>query len=80
MQTAREKLNELKWRPGMGLDEVEIFYLHRGAPGDIKMVKGKEIQELGQLFFETEEATIPYHRIRRICVEGETVWERSPGS
>jgi len=78
MQTAREKLNELKWRPGKGLDSVEISYVHRGAPGDRKVITGNEITELSQLFFHTEDATIPYHRIRTIKDENGIVWERKP--
>ncbi|MDI6640135.1 MAG: RNA repair domain-containing protein [Methanocellales archaeon] len=46
----RELLNEIKWR-GLDLSRCEIYYVHRGAPNDTKIVRGNEIEEIGHSFF-----------------------------
>ncbi|QLH75323.1 MAG: DUF504 domain-containing protein [Methanomassiliicoccales archaeon] len=65
----REVLNEIKWRYG-ALNEAEITYIHRGAPGDVRTVSGGEIISLGRSFFETLDSSIPYHRIVKIRFRG----------
>lgn len=74
----RDVLNRLKWSEGESLDDAEIWYVHRGAPGDRLMVKGSYVKSLGSLFFETEEASVPYHRILRIDYRGRTLFEKDP--
>ncbi len=69
----REVLNELKWHRGR-LSDASITYLHRGAPGDRRTVNGSEIVELERSFFTTAESRIPYHRIRRIELDGEILY------
>lgn len=69
----REVLNELKWHRGR-LDDAVITYVHRGAPGDRRTISGSEIVELERSFFATAESRIPYHRIRRIELNGETLY------
>ena len=76
----REVLNELRWHPEMSLERAEITYEHRGAPGNVQVISGSEIVELGRSFFGTGDSDIPYHRILRIRLlneDGETdrVWE-----
>lgn len=71
----REVLNQLKWGPDGGLERAEVTYLHRGAPGDLMTVKGSEIVELERSFFSTAESKIPYHRIRRIVLEGKVLYD-----
>lgn len=71
----REVLNALKWRPGEGLAEAEITYVHRGAPGDEMTISGSEILELERSFFVTAESKVPYHRIKRITYRGEVVFD-----
>ncbi len=73
MAFPREVLNELKWHRGR-LSDASIIYLHRGAPGDRRTVNGSEIVELERSFFTTDESKIPYHRIRRIVLDGETLY------
>lgn len=46
----REILNEIKWR-GLDLSRCKIWYIHRGAPNDTKIVRGDEIEEIGHSFF-----------------------------
>jgi uncharacterized protein (UPF0248 family) len=67
-------LNEIKWTKDF--HKIEIWYLHRGAPSDTKIITGSEIVSLGKSFFETTTATIPYHRIIKILYEGETLFDR----
>lgn len=73
----REVLNRLKWAEGESLEDAVIWYIHRGAPGDKIMIKGGSVKSLGSMFFETEEASIPYHRILRIDYRGEILFEKS---
>jgi uncharacterized protein (UPF0248 family) len=72
----REVLNRLKWTDGESLDEAVVWYVHRGAPGDLMSISGSEIISLGPGFFEKADASIPYHRIVRIEYRGETIFEK----
>ncbi len=74
----REVLNRLKWTEGESLDGAVIWYVHRGAPGDVMSIPGSEILSLGPGFFEKEDASIPYHRILRIEYRGRIIFEK-PG-
>ncbi|HXZ24202.1 MAG TPA: RNA repair domain-containing protein [Methanomassiliicoccales archaeon] len=67
-------LNRLKWTEGEDLAEAKITYLHRGAPGDERRIEGSEIIELERSFFVTDDAKIPYHRIRRIEYRGRVLF------
>ena len=73
----REVLNRLKWTEGESLQEAVIWYVHRGAPGDVMKISGERIRSLGRGFFDTDEATIPYHRILRIDSGGQTLFLRT---
>ncbi len=79
MPTPRDVLNELKWRHD-ALEEVLVWYRHRGAPDDERAVGGDKILELGRSFFRVQGpaggTTLPYHRVLRIEREGRLVWER----
>ena len=74
-------LNWIKWTGNPNLKGVRVWYLHRGAPGDIKIIEGGDILRLERSFFvllsHGRETSIPYHRIRRIEINGEKVFERS---
>lgn len=39
-----EVLNRLEWKDG--LEGVEIIILHRGAPGNRKVIRGEELTEI----------------------------------
>lgn len=73
----REVLNRLKWTEGESLAEAVIWYVHRGAPGDVLRITGEDIVSLGKGFFDTADATIPYHRILRIDHRGKTLFLRN---
>ena len=47
----REILNRIKWTGNKKLAEVEVWYVHRGAPNDRKMVEGHRILRLEPSFF-----------------------------
>jgi len=72
----KDVLNRLKWTDGESLDDATIWYVHRGAPGDIMAISGRRIRNLGQGFFEVDESMIPYHRILRIEYQGEVVFDK----
>lgn len=72
----RDVLNRLKWTEGESLDDAIIWYIHRGAPGDNIRISGGAVKSLGSMFFETDEASIPYHRILRIDYRGEVLFEK----
>ena len=47
----RDVLNKIKWTGNPELDDVTIWFVHRGAPGDMKVIKGKEIMALEHSYF-----------------------------
>jgi len=73
----REVLNQLRWTEGESLTEAVVWYVHRGAPGNVKKIAGTSIISLGRGFFDTNEATIPYHRILRIDYNGRIIFEKN---
>ena len=72
----RQVLNRLRWTEGESLEDAVIWYIHRGAPGDVMRIAGREIKALGRGFFDTRNATIPYHRVLRIDSKGRTLFEK----
>lgn len=74
----RPLLNEIKWR--FDLKRCRVYYVHRGAPGDVKMVGGSEIRAVDRAFLILEgqphEVYIPYHRIVRIEFDDRTIFDR----
>jgi len=50
MVNPRDVLNELKWKEGRDLDKSEIWYVHRGAPNDTKIISGKDVLNLEKSF------------------------------
>lgn len=77
---ARDMLNKLKWDPKLNLKEAEVTITHRGAPGDILVIKGSDILELRRGFMRIASreggVDIPYHRIQRIEVNGKLIWRK----
>jgi len=72
----RDALNELKWRNNFNLDKAEIWYVHRGAPNNTKIMSGNEILSIERSFIETTTAMIPFHRIFKIIYKGEIIFKR----
>ncbi|MCX9026245.1 MAG: RNA repair domain-containing protein [Candidatus Methanoperedens sp.] len=75
----RDIFNEIKWR--FDLSKCKIYYIHRGAPGNMKIVEGSAIKNIDRSFLVLESAVedvyIPYHRIFRIEFDGVPVYERN---
>ena len=76
MTNPREILNELKWKEEYDIKNAEIWYLHRGAPNDTKIISGEEILEIGRSFMKTHSASIPFHRILKITYNGKNMFLR----
>jgi len=72
----RKILNMLKWKEKADLNYVEIWYIHRGAPNDTKIISGIEIENLERSSMKTTTSMIPYHRIFKIFYKGEIVFKR----
>ena len=76
MTNPRDILNELKWRGDRSLNDAEIWYVHRGAPNDTKIISGEEVLKIGISFMHTTSAMIPYHRIFKIVHKEKIVFKR----
>jgi len=77
----RDTLNRLRWHPEFNLGDAKVTILHRGIPGDVRVIEGKDIKELGPAFMRVVtpegEVQIPYHRILRIEAQGRILWQKS---
>lgn len=70
-------LNRLKWTGK--LKDCEVVILHRGAEGDRKTIKGRNIGEVKKghfLYGDGKETHIPYHRVLEVRAGGKVVWKR----
>jgi hypothetical protein len=76
MTNPRIVLNELKWKEDFDINLAEIWYIHRGAPNDTKIITGKDILNLEKSFMQTKTSMIPYHRIFKIVYKKEIIFER----
>ncbi|RLF18708.1 MAG: hypothetical protein DRN06_00740 [Thermoprotei archaeon] len=82
MSTIRQVLLKLKWDPRFRLEDCELLIRHRGAPGDVKLIQGSSIKEIGKGFFIYEEegvkVHIPFHRVLEIRTKlGKVLYRRS---
>ncbi len=76
MRTAREILNELRWRTGRDLARAEIWVADRTRPEGGRVLSGSEIRDLEHRYFSTAHATIPYYKIVKIVYDGRAIFER----
>ncbi|MEF8879563.1 MAG: RNA repair domain-containing protein [Candidatus Thermoplasmatota archaeon] len=72
----RKVLNKLKWHHKYDINEAEIWYVHRGAPDDTKIISGEEVEDIGRSFMKTTSARIPFHRIFKIIYKDEEMFNR----
>ena len=76
----REALNKLKWHSKFTLQDSKITIVHRGAPGNIRIIDGADIIELEHSFMRVAspdgDVEIPYHRIIQIEVQGNILWQK----
>ena len=76
MTNPRDILNELKWKQDYDFSQAEVWYVHRGAPNDTKIISGEEILKLEKSFMKTITAMIPYHRIFKIIYDEKIIFRR----
>lgn len=79
--TPREILNKLKWTDNPLLENIKIWFIHRGAPDNLKMINGTEIIAMEHFSFIIErddgkQARIPYHRIKTITYNEAIIFSR----
>lgn len=87
MATLRDLLNRARWRDG-GLHELEVHVLHRGAPGDRRVISGNRITavrangiELSPEGEEEDSIFVPYHRFLAITgIGGAEIWSKGHGA
>ena len=86
MSTLRDILNRARWRDA-GLHALEVHVVHRGAPGDRRVISGGRITAATatgiQLAPETDEGDasfVPYHRFLAIVGPGGAeLWTKEGG-
>ena len=76
-RTAREVLNELRWRAPDRLSEATLWYRDRTRPEGARIIRGSDIVDLERRYFTTaSEGRLPYYKIERIEVAGRPVFVR----
>lgn len=76
-RTAREVLNELRWRGENRLPEAVLYYRDRASPQGVRVIRGSEIVDLERRYFLTTKTRLPYYKIERIEWRGEILFERT---
>jgi uncharacterized protein (UPF0248 family) len=76
MVSVREILNKIRWSGDLGA--VEVWYVHRGAPDNVKVIDGGSISDIDRSFLRINGSLIPHHRVFRIVYYGEVFFEREP--
>ena len=73
-------MNKLRWHPEFKLQDAKVTIVHRGVPGDVRIIEGSDIKELGPAFMRVVtpdgETEIPYHRILHIEVRKQVLWKK----
>jgi uncharacterized protein (UPF0248 family) len=77
VRTAREVLNELRWREPARLEGAAIWYRDRRRPESYRVIRGPEILGLERRYFVIAAGRLPYYKIERIECAGETLFDRS---
>ncbi len=75
-RTAREVLNELRWRDRNRLVDAVIVYRDRTRPEGFRTIRGSEVIELERRYFTTAGARLPYYKIERIQEAGQIWFQR----
>ncbi len=74
----RKTLNEYKWREDRDFNLIEVHYIDRLNPKGYAVLKGEDIEDMGEKFIFTKNGMIPYHRVIRILYKGKLIFERCP--
>jgi uncharacterized protein (UPF0248 family) len=64
--TAREVLNELRWKEPRRLAGTVIVYRDRTRPEGFRIIRGEEIVDLERRYFTTRGGRLPYYKIERV--------------
>jgi len=75
-RTAREILNELRWRGPNRLVGANVFYRDRTRSEGYRLIRGSQIVALERRYFTTATARLPYYKIEKIESAGEILFER----
>ena len=75
-RTAREVLNELRWREPARLADAIVSYRDRRRPEGHRLIRGVEIVDLERRYFTTVGGRLPYYKIERIDLGDETLLDR----
>ena len=73
-------LDKCRWDPNMpGEFQVAIFFYDFGAPDKIQKITLAAVESINPRgLYLLGDVFIPYHRIRKIDVEGKTMWKKMP--
>ncbi len=71
-----EVLSKIMWGGDYNLENVEIYYVHRGAPDDYEIMYGTEIKEVeGGFIIKVDGTYIPMHRVFLVKYGNEILYE-----
>jgi len=87
MASLRDILNRARWKDA-GLHALEVHVLHRGAPGDRRVIGGSRIATVRSAGIEltpeddqSDAVFVPYHRFLAIVsAEGAELWSKQGGA
>ena len=77
MKNVREILLEYWWRTDKDFSEIQIYIIHRGAKGDIRVIKGSEVVKISREGIFLSNCQIPFHRVIKICYKDQTLYEKT---
>jgi uncharacterized protein (UPF0248 family) len=76
VRTAREVLNDLRWREPSHLSDAIITYRDRTRPEGFRTLRGSEIVDMERRYFTTKGGRLPYYKIERIERSGQVLFRR----
>lgn len=79
-RTAREVLNELRWRKPNRLPDATLLYRDRTQGAGYRVIRGSDIVDLERRYFTTGHTRLPYYKIERVECEGEVLFTREKPS
>ncbi|HKW42584.1 MAG TPA: RNA repair domain-containing protein [Thermoplasmata archaeon] len=75
-RTAREVLNELRWKRPDRLSDALLWYRDRTQTAGFRTIRGSEIVDLERRYFTAGQTRLPYYKIQRIECAGEVLFDR----
>jgi uncharacterized protein (UPF0248 family) len=74
-RTAREVLNEIRWRAGR-LADVIVSYRDRTRREQVRLIRGSQIVGLERRYFVVPGGRLPYYKVERIELDGTVLFDR----